>query len=1520
MALINRVAISNVLNFHGDSERAEWSPYFRYECLDFRGQSTAVNLTNGGGKTTLAEAILAVLSRDQTLVTKTKKKFSPKSSKILSHIQVELIRTRGNVAQSDFLTSGGGNVDGDLWVFGMYGHRGTESLSYYYYPGALELCRIGIAEGEKRTLMSNSDFSAARKPIKGIVTGPRRNEWHDALAIKANLPQSTLKQMVEFQKRDGDDKSALLLDIKQRPGESYAQAFFYQVLAPAIMEGVMDREGEEGEVRLEDTIERAVYGTVKAKRDTEERRQEVEELEKGVEQLQDVVRFADKAEAERAQYDKQMQTVRADVHMLSELVGNGRLPGVPSTTLPEGLLGELIPHLVVEPGSTEIRILDRGIAIILGEEAKHVNQRADRNDISPREIMQVIDIACDLEIQRGGHRSKSYTINDAVALVECANSSASGLTRETATELLKDMESWFDDKADTNPYRQQVFHAQEDIKQLRKSERDLRNQAESLENERVQLLTQQKRMETNQGLYQGLADSGLFTDEELLSPRKTGQEVKAAYGRSQVAMQDFSTREASLKEHLPAWDDFVTTYGKESYPRVLLEQLTEKRRGLQGERGELKALLKEEGGALKESRTNQATFGRKLEQVKQKFVRISEYREDHELFRNMFGDINPNGKDTELLNERNATKSKLKELEHQYNGCSEGVAALQSFRARIGEAIDPSQWLEKIGIRRSEIAVLLNQFQLQREDFQQQRQALDQEKVAANSATRSALECLIKRDLNFKPLHKVVEEFALSEERKCHVLGAFSSLLFAPVFETESEAQTAAEILALEDKQVPVFLRSSFESYCRDGVIEAVCDGRLMIAITAGVITRPVECLLDPSLVEREKCDLDKKISTVDGELEALATELKSISDETDDIQLARRATTALQRGESEMMVKLSNERDNLIDILDKLNEHCSEKMLKTIRNAQEYMRLGGIQEDERLTNKIREVSEEIDILIESIAEQELRIDEFQSKISSLDDAIVSALPADLELQLKRADEFCDKGGPDFFKNIDECRDKLRSLMDVAQQRYGYDKHFPGAQTYLDAKQSTGDGEETESRLKLLARELIEVKESQNKAHTEHERLSDFLPELKSSLEAIDKLVVLATKKYRKIAQLREDIVTAGADQFEEHALICDSDDLAFLVREGDLDSIKTQAQKLLTSLEGIDIERKASDLRRAQKDVVTAENAFLNSAQNATSNAIGLKPVELSVLSELKSTADTIKVRNLHEGLLESLSQMKDRLQECESTERESRRNVTGRLAHLIEFAMLDLQILKSVVGENHSAQASHFKVDAKVLCLDDGRKLIESIVGEIDLYEKQRRERLAAGQNAQADESFHEDLRDKIQNKLYKNIFSDPKIQYVNKTIRASGRPNEFNENLSEGQKAALSLMWMIRLAEFAIERDAKRMSSRGARKKVRDRAENLILVDGLFSNLSDRHLIESAMAGIESTRGRFQLIGFIHNPHYQNDFGKFPVLMLGKSRGNVEGSRGWVSFSEGLPVKSQETSSIGLAHIRREPSPLQ
>lgn len=1519
MGLINRVAISNMLNFYGDGKRKKWAPRFRYECLDFRGQSTAVNLTNGGGKTTLAEAMLAVLSRDHTLVSRTKKKFSPKSVETWSHIQVELIRPLANTGQSDFITEQGNEVNGEHWVFGMYGYLGDQGVNYYYYKGRLEALPIGTDDGKQRILIKNKEFVQNRKALPGLVMSPHEDEWEEALALKVNLPQSTIRQMTDFQKRGGQDKSALLYEIKTRPGQSYAEVFFYKVLAPAIMEGIMDREGEEGEVSLEDSVERSVFSTVKAKQDTAAKRAETDELEAGVKLLTKVMNVADEVEEKQHEYDRHLSKIQRDVQVLNELVGNGRLLGVPKSPLPDGLLGEVAKQLVVEPGRTEARILDRGIAALTGEAPKVVNQRADRNSIPSREASQVVDIPCDLFLQEKGVRGnkpRSYLAKDGIELLKATPSVAHGLTNSTAIEYLEDAVSWFENSADTNPYRQLYVEHEVDLKQLKQDERDLDNKFERLRQEQLRLQQQQTRMETNEGLYTRLVESGLFSEEELKSPRETAVIVREKLSSARNAMSDFSILEAQLNEHYGAWKEYIAKYGKECIPADTLEQKKAEKNRLSESMCAISSRLKECTVGLSKTQNMLREAQGEHDKASQALERLSEHRTAYEHFVERFGNISPEGKENKLRTDLDTNQTRLSKLQQQQVSYQEGVSALHRFRETVSEIDSPEQWLKNISTRRAEIAVELNHSNTLLNDLCKQRETLENERIAANASTCSALDRLSEKNISYKVLHHVIDELGLAYERKREVLGVFSAVLFAPVLAAELEAQQAAEALSEFGAQVPVFLYRSLIEYCQNAPIEHTDNDELMVGTTAGVITRSVFCLLDPQLVEREKESLDTQIITVKNTIETLKSESTSIGDDSESVVLARRALKTIQGNEIEKLETVNQELEKCQSKIEELRQHTSPQVIDIIRSADSYVKLGGEKKDTFLQKLLIDLNADIQSHELQISERENQQSGLEEQATTLSEKIERILPNDLAVMLNSAGSFYEKGGPGFMDNCDTRRRNLLQEVTTAEDRNAYSKDFDGAQSYLDSI-SEDQVDKLSQQLGEVSRQIEETKRRRDAARIERDRLSESVPQLRSAMESIDKLALLALKRYRKVAKLSADATNNSDLDLNEDPLIEQCEKLLNTDIRDKPEEVKIIADALSGELEEIDIDRKASDLGRAKDDLLRKGKAFVDLAKGVTNSSSGLKPVEIQTLNEINGVADIPKVRSLYEGILEQLSRSKELLHQYESSERESRQLVSSRLAHLIEYAALDLEILRSVVGSNRSKHTSYFNVEAEVLDRTGIQRLMDGIVEEIDILEKQRREREKQGTRSEDNEDYHESLRSLIRTKLYQTIFSQPTITYVNTSIRGAGDEHEFNENLSEGQKAALSLMWAIRLAEFAIEREAKRLSSRRSQQKAREMSVNIMLIDGLFSNLSNRELIDSSMAGIESTRGSFQLIGLIHNPHYQNDFDKFPVFIIGKNEGNGktgDSGKGWVSFREGTP----DEAVLRTAQIRRIPPP--
>lgn len=112
----------------------------------------------------------------------------------------------------------------------------------------------------------------------------------------------------------------------------------------------------------------------------------------------------------------------------------------------------------------------------------------------------------------------------------------------------------------------------------------------------------------------------------------------------------------------------------------------------------------------------------------------------------------------------------------------------------------------------------------------------------------------------------------------------------------------------------------------------------------------------------------------------------------------------------------------------------------------------------------------------------------------------------------------------------------------------------------------------------------------------------------------------------------------------------------------------------------------------------------------------------------------------------------------------------------------------------------------------------------------------------------------------------------------------------------------MWIVRQAEYEIERGLLELTSKQAAKS-RTKANRVILIDGIFSTLSDRKIIGEALNGLRDLGGNFQIIGFLHSQTWNNDYSVFPVYHVGKKLMNSAGD-GLVSFME----RGREAGTVG------------
>jgi hypothetical protein len=156
-------------------------------------------------------------------------------------------------------------------------------------------------------------------------------------------------------------------------------------------------------------------------------------------------------------------------------------------------------------------------------------------------------------------------------------------------------------------------------------------------------------------------------------------------------------------------------------------------------------------------------------------------------------------------------------------------------------------------------------------------------------------------------------------------------------------------------------------------------------------------------------------------------------------------------------------------------------------------------------------------------------------------------------------------------------------------------------------------------------------------------------------------------------------------------------------------------------------------------------------------------------------------------------------------------------------------------------------------------------------------------------------------LRDKLIECVFTNTSVDFVNAGIW-SGKQSPVSEKLSTGQKIALEFMWIVRQAEYEIERGLTELSTKQAAKS-RAQSNRVILIDGMFSTLSDRKIIKEALNGLRDLGGNFQIIGFLHSPTWTNDYSVFPIYHVGKKLSNNAGDS-LVKFGEA----GREAGAVG------------
>ncbi|GAA0587125.1 hypothetical protein GCM10008997_39250 [Halomonas salifodinae] len=1618
MSVINRIEVANLLNKHGDIA-SPWDAKMRHLLLDLRGQSSAISMENGFGKTTLAEALIGLLSRDKTLLSRTRRKCSPAAvsgaGRSWSHLRVEFRAHSGAPGQGDMLAAAGDEVAGETFVFGFYGYSDGSGLSFYHYPGRLEAVPVHhVTADGKLALYANSDVKAAMA-AQGVRLTHNREEWLEA--VGAHVSRRELAQLAAFQKEGGADKSQIFNAIKPRGGEKADQAFFFEVLAPEILSGAMRGETDESEELIEEVI-------LNSGSNIAELRHRLEEAERDQHRAADKVaslaELNDQGHA-LAEARRELEGLDAGLAGLERLLGGQALCGFPGLPRRPDAADEVTPEIVAGCawglGDTgRPRIATALLARLSGESERRVRQALQEGGARLEGHRRLIHLPEAAWLQ--GREPTHVDFATARGWLAETLAFADDLARQRALATLGAAAEAFE-ALDGNPFREEVIADRTYQEELGRELGELEARGEALEEEAERLASQQRDFIDNQSFYAQALGEGLFEEAELEAPEQTAEASREAAEAARRALNTHLGRVGELKQ-VAAWHaDFRrhhpdTAPGEELEEKQareasleeaaeaerealvpLVERCDDLRRQAETLRDEQQRLSGEQGllaqgqapwqafvagwpeaspqGFWTRRKTELAELEaacrqaqRDLDEARRDQARLAPLAEAARHYAELHGDEEP----VHLRGRLQARARELEDEAHRLDQEETRLRALHQARLDFAERSDlaPAAWLKDARRRYPRLlgeAEALDASLAQREAYLAS--------LAGDPLERRAVEAEAERRLStagiaWRPLHEVLNDPEADPARRREWLVQAAGVLFAPVVEGQAAAEAAAGELDEAGLALPVLEAGQ--------LARRLAAGEPPLGAVQGLETLAVKAALDPRYLDELREATERRLAADRERRAALAEECQRLDPHGESFALALQAQAADEAGVVEALERLATSREALDAQRAELAPRLTEAALAAIDDYQRYLQeggevaleaaaearltaeaslaeltprhqeaeaelaahgktwlaaeqfadAGGVERLATLEARLAVVEAERETLRAQLAEAAARRDAGERRLEELL-AARRGLFADGERDRLRAlARFEAEGGDTFMAGAAEAQARLETELARAARRADFD--FARIRAYLAVRDAGGGGQRLTRELARVKRERGELRETLKAKRGEREALVQRLSALTQALGWVDQL---ASEWLRVVRELPEGWARrlAALDDLEQAAqwppeaeawearqvalerwrqLAADTEAL-------ELPALEACQQALLDALGELNLgERARSRERQARQVAQLAER--LAEALDAAARSQRFSDTERARLAAFQDAgaAALEDLASLHGQLQAQLELHQGRVTRLQESREQIEGTLVERLSSIIGDAAGNLDILKRV-ARSHGEGGAFFEVKASLIGSEALSELIRGLLVEIDEHQAllQRRAERDGGEPRRRDE----DLLRQIRRRIYRGLFHEVSIRLKHEAIRPHGRLFSLNEDMSEGQREAVSLMWLVKLSEFAIERELRELPGHHKR-RARASRESVILLDGLFSKLSHRRLIQDSLESLRNTRGRFQMIGLIHNPNYENDPGIFPTYLVGSVIGGAQGQGGHVMVRDGritepeaLGRSSGEASLFGI-HI--------
>lgn len=600
----------------------------------------------------------------------------------------------------------------------------------------------------------------------------------------------------------------------------------------------------------------------------------------------------------------------------------------------------------------------------------------------------------------------------------------------------------------------------------------------------------------------------------------------------------------------------------------------------------------------------------------------------------------------------------------------------------------------------------------------------------------------------------------------------------------------------------------------------------------------------------------------------------------------------------------LLNAKQSLEDISEKLPALKSRyEHLSIITSAKQFIELGGWEKAQVLVSRLTEATDALRDANQAETFARERVEEAAARVDTTSGELITASNAESAWKgdLSRAIEFEDKGGVSFDASFEEKRVRERKSIEREDKRSRFE--FDQAQQAADAEsdQFFHDNKvvKRDTLLETLMMLRIRIADHRSDQDTARKKI-DIHRRAADKADAAAKRVLDQWKAVRKITADLPPCQTAVSGStnnvFVEDSLHIASDLRDAFIEErwddalGRLDDLAENAESFPLSQRQQAINELTKRRQSASNNLKKEVRKILDTRDN------GLSEGEIEALSAPPTETDlTQSVLSLYRLIDAHLVKAEEKHGLNEQDVEANKQRMLDSMAGFTGSAQDNFDLLKRVMSTRGGGAS--IRVSGTVIGLEGMRETLNSLVDEIDIQLSRRREDLETGRGAKEGErAFNDRLREMIRSEFYRAAFrapesgeaSGPRVFFSHPQI-GGGRDIPLSRDVSTGQYNALTLLILVKLADFSMRRDARNeFDGLAITRAKRLSSARTVMIDGLFSNLSDKKMIRESLSVLRSLKGSFQLIGWIHNQQYDNDYELFPACVsirrTGLKRGYV------------------------------------